>query len=160
MKRLIRLSALALAAGACAAYGAPTQYGGTWCGHAKVTPIVVGPALSAYTSEVWAIETAGSVPKALEGDAVHCVGYTRIEKGKHTGRSACRFTDPQGDWFVGEATRAPGEPNVWTFLAGSGKWKGIQGSGTFKIVSQTKPRAGSLELCLRHSGTFTVPEKK
>lgn len=160
MNKLMCATAVALAAAATAAYPAETEYKGLWCGHTKINMLVSSPELTAYTTETWAIEIPGaSVPKALESATVHCVGYTRVAQGKPTAVSTCRFTDTTGDIFAGEATQVPDKPNAWTFLTGTGKWKGVQGTGTYQYVSRGKPAAdGTVELCLQHSGRYTVPQ--
>jgi len=160
MNKLMCAAAVALAATATAAYPAATEYKGLWCGHAKINMLGSSPELTVYTTETWAIEIPGaSAPKALESATVHCVGHTRVVQGKATAVSTCQFTDTTGDMFTGEATQAPDKPNAWIFLAGTGKWKGVQGTGTFQYVSRSKPAAdGTLQLCLQHSGTYTVPQ--
>jgi hypothetical protein len=47
---------------------------------------------------------------------------------------------------------------LWTFLGGTGKWKGVTGSGTYQHVSSSKPRPdGTGEGCTTHSGKYTLP---
>jgi hypothetical protein len=71
----------------------------------------------------------------------------------------CRFTETTGDTVTGEATVVPDQPNAWTFLAGTGKWKGVQGTGTWQYASRSKPAAdGTVGICLQHSGTYTLPQ--
>jgi len=158
MNKLICASGVALLATASAAFAADTEYKGTWCGHSRATVLVSSPELTVLGSETWAIEIPGSIPKTLESATVRCVGYTRVMQGKATSTSACRFTDSTGDTFTGEAQQVPDKPNVWTFLGGTGKWKGVQGTGTYQFVSRGKPAAdGSSQLCLQHTGTYTLP---
>lgn len=158
MQKLACATAVALALAAGTAVAAEVQYGGMWCGHSKGKVLVAGPELVVVSTETWAIETPGaSRPAALENAAVHCVGYLRIAKGKTWSTSACHFTNAAGDTFTGEAVSKPGEPGRWTFLHGTGKWKGIEGGGTYQVVSRGKPAGGESALCLKHSGTYTVP---
>ena len=143
-RRLACATAVAMALGAGTAFAADIQYGGTWCGHSTATVLVAGPELTVLSTETWAIETPGSSkPEVLENAAVHCVGYLRILNGKSWGKSACHFTNAAGDTLTGEAVSEPDQPGKWTFLAGTGIWKGIQGGGTYKIVSRGKPTKGS-----------------
>jgi len=158
MQKLACAAAVALALAAGAAVAAETQYSGMWCGHSKAKVLVAGPELTVLSTETWAIETPeASKPAALENAAVHCVGCLRIMKGKSWSTAACNFTDSAGDTFTGEAPSKPDAPGTWTFLHGTGKWKGIQGGGTYQIVSRGKPAQGASALCLTHSGTYTVP---
>jgi hypothetical protein len=160
MKELMCAAAVALAATATAAYPADTEYKGLWCGHAKINMLTSSPELTAYTSDVWAVEIPGaSVPKSLESATVRCVAYTHAVQGKVTSRSTCRFTETSGDTVTGEATVVPDQPNAWTFLVGTGKWKGVRGTGTWQYVSRSKPAAdGTVAICLQHWGAYTLPQ--
>lgn len=90
---------------------------------------------------------------------MHCVSYGKVLRGKYSGAGSCTFTDPHGDSFTGAWHAASGEPSVWTFLAGTGKWKGIQGKGIFKVVSNHKRFPdGTAAFCLEHHGTYTLPQ--
>ncbi len=152
------LTALTLVGFVPGTLAAETEYNGTWCGHSKSTLLVASPELTVFAPETWAIEVPGSTPKVLANSAVHCVGYYRIMAGQTTAVNSCRFTDPTGDSFTGEARIEPGKPNVWTFLNGTGKWKGIKGTGSFESLSRTKPRQDGSELCMHHWGAYTLSQ--
>lgn len=156
----LRLARAGLAAAlAVSGTAVAAEYGGQWCGHSKINLLVARPGLVVLSSETWGMETPGaSKPKTWENAAVHCVGYVRIVKGKAWSTAGCNFTDSTGDTFAGEAVSEPDQPGRWTFLGGTGKWKGVQGGGHFKIVSRGKPAKGSTALCLKHSGTYTLPK--
>jgi len=66
--------------------------------------------------------------------------------------------DPDGDFVILETTRTPGETegNV-KFLQGTGKWKGIKGSGKVRAITSGKPiMPGTLQGCGRWTGTFEL----
>jgi hypothetical protein len=89
----------------------------------------------------------------------HCTGNVIIVQGKTTGHGECLWTDSDGDTFLGTFVDEPGRPGVWTFLNGTGKWKGVTGSGTYQYVSSGKPHAdGSNEACVTHNGKYTLPK--
>jgi hypothetical protein len=70
----------------------------------------------------------------------------------------CLWTDSDGDTFIGTYLDEPGKPGTWAFLGGTGKWKGVTGSGTYQHVSSSKPRPdGTGEGCTTHSGKYTLP---
>jgi len=47
---------------------------------------------------------------------------------------------------------------VWTWLAGTGKFKGIQGGGSFKQLFNGKPvEPGTTQGCRRDWGKYTLP---
>lgn len=157
MGKRILIAAFALAAFASAAWAAE-EYGGTFCGHVKRNVLESNADLTVVATETWAIQTPTSTFKPWENATVHCVGYQRILQGKFSGKGSCRWVDSTGDMFIGESEDQPGKPGVWTFLGGTGKWTGIQGSGTYQRIIGSKPAAdGSVEICISHSGKYTLP---
>jgi len=159
MKKPLSIAAVVLVAGCFPAWAAESQYSGTFCGHSKATVLQAGPELTLLTSEAWAIQTPESSFKPWANATVHCVGYRRVIQGKATAIGACRWTDSAGDTFTGEYRDVPGEPGLWTFLGGTGKWQGIQGTGTYKLAGIGKPAPdGSTQYCIDHHGTYTLPQ--
>jgi len=57
-------------------------------------------------------------------------GNVIIMQGKATSHGECLRTDADGDTFIGTFVDEPGKPGAWTFLGGTGKWKGVTGGGT------------------------------
>jgi hypothetical protein len=41
-------------------------------------------------------------PKVFENNTGQCVGYARMMNGKRMAMGSCRWTDPDGDTFIGE----------------------------------------------------------
>ncbi len=80
--------------------------------------------------------------------------------GESTGLGYHKFMDPDGDFVVLETTRAPGETEANVkFLEGTGKWKGIKGSGKVRAITSGKPiTAGTIQGCSRFTGTFELPK--
>ena len=157
MKKPISIAVIALMAAGSPAWAAESQYSGTFCGHAKATVLQASPELTLLMSESWGIQTPESGFKPWANATVHCVGYRRVIQGKATALGACRWTDSTGDTFAGEYRILPDEPSLWTFLGGTGKWKGVQGTGTFKFASMGKPAAdGTTQYCTEHQGSYTL----
>jgi hypothetical protein len=80
--------------------------------------------------------------------------------GQLTGLTYSKFMDPDGDFVIVESTLTPGETesNV-KFLQGTGKWKGIKGSGKGKVITRGKPiTPGTVQQCTRWTGTFELPK--
>ena len=165
MNKLLSLTAvglLSVSAIAFAAQAGETDYTGLMgCGHVKMTMLTTGPEVTTYTDEMWGIVPPGNPVKELQNATFHCVGYNKLMQGQteraHFG--ACYWTDASGDTLLGENVEAPGKPPVWTFLSGTGKWKGIGGSGTYQGVSIGKPGPdGAFEACIAMSGKWTLPK--
>lgn len=159
-KRLIAV-AMAMMAGASAAVAAGTEYGGTACGHTKLTLLQAGPELTVLVSQFWGVQTPSSTFEPWANATLRCVSYRQILQGKVAANGACQWTDAEGDTFTGETREATGQPGQWTFLHGTGKWKGIQGDGTWKVVSSSRPaKDGTVEFCFSHKGMYVLPPKK
>jgi len=160
MKKHIFTVGMALMTFALAAGAAETEYSGTFCSRSRQVEVLQsGPELTASITESWGIQTADSTFEPLKNATVRCIGYAQVRSGKRTSKSTCQWTDAQGDTFTGEAEQVPGKPGAWTFLSGTGKWNGVQGAGTFKVLGVGKRFAdGSVALCLTHSGKYTLPQ--
>jgi hypothetical protein len=161
MKNSTILAAIALCGAAAFAYPAQAgeaEYGGTFCSHSRTTMVQANPDVTAFDLESWGIQTPDSTFKPWANATNHCTGNVIIVQGKATAHGECLWTDSDGDTFIGTFVDEPGKPGVWTFLGGTGKWKGVTGSGTYQYVSSSKPRPdGTGEGCTTHSGKYTLP---
>ncbi len=161
MKSRNILTAFALcgaAALAGPAQAGDTEYGGTFCGHWKSMMVQSSPEVSAFNTEFWGVQTPDSTIKPLANATNHCMENDIFMQGRMSAHGECLWTDADGDTFIGTYTDEPGKPGVWTFLGGTGKWKGVTGGGTYQHVSFSKPRPdGTGEGCTTHSGKYTLP---
>ena len=150
----------ALAAFSVTAWSAEVQYNDSeWCGHAKRNVLVSSPDLAVWAQEAWGIGTAERKSDPFRLFTVRCVSYSQVVKGNSGAQGSCSFTDPDGDTFTGLWTSGTGQPNTWTFVVGTGKWKGIQGDGTWRAEPGKKPFPdGTAAYCVVHSGKYTLPQ--
>ena len=127
------------------------------CSSSKATSLNVGGDVTAIGLENTGIIASGST-KDFENSSAHCVGLFRIVGGKRAGNGMCKFLDPAGNTVLGEfQILGPGEGS-WEFLAGTGKFKGISGSGQWKVYTTAKPSVeGSSQFCERYTGKYTLP---
>ena len=161
MKRHELIAVAAMLAGAALAAQAragQTEYSGTFCARFVTTMIQAGPDITALNMESWGVQTPDSAFKPWANATNHCVGNLLILDGKPTERGQCVWTDSDGDTFIGSFLGEAGKPGSWTFLGGTGKWKGVSGGGVYQHVSSSKPRAdGTGEGCTTHSGRYALP---
>jgi hypothetical protein len=55
---------------------------------------------------------------------------------------------------------AGGNTAIVNLIYGTGKWKGITGSGKFEVISRGKSmELGTFHGCVRDTGTFELPKK-
>lgn len=147
---------VAVAALAPRAWGAETAYDFLACGSAKMTMLEARADFVAFGVESFGI-VATTTTKEWENATQHCVGTVRIVDGKQTGSGLCKWTDPAGNTFVGEWEMTATGQGTWTFLSGTGKYKGIKGAGTFQYVTKAKPIAeGTSQSCRRDKGSYTL----
>ncbi len=156
---ILAVFALSVAAAVVApAHAGETEYGGPFCSHSKATMVQASPDITALNVESWGIQTSDSLFKPCANATNHCAGNVLVVQGKASARGECLWTDSDGDTFIGTFVDEPGKPGAWTFVGGTGKWKGVTGSGTYQYASSSKPRPdGTGEGCTTHSGKYTLP---
>ena len=86
-----------------------------------------------------------------------CVGVVRILQGTATGDGMCEWVDADGDKALGRYTRTGNPGGDWTFINGTGKYAGITGGGTSKLLAQFPTvRKGHFQSCERATGTYEL----
>ena len=100
--------------------------------------------------------------KIFENMSVLDVGVARREGGQSTVYSLTKYMDRDGDYVIMEFTES-GPPErlegTWKMLYGTGKWKGIKGSGKHLHVGGGKPiKPGTGQGYVRNTGTFELPK--
>jgi hypothetical protein len=95
--------------------------------------------------------------KPFDGMAVECIGTYESITGVHKSKGYCIFQDASGDRIYGTDWVAPEGP-AWQYLAGTGKFKGITGSGKVEALStNAQLRPGTMQACRRVTGTYKMP---
>jgi hypothetical protein len=110
------------------------------------------------TLDIRGIARSNHENKIFDNCSFHCEQIWQkmgdeIKRYGHT-----KFMDKDGDYFVVEITG--GQIADVKFIYGTGKWKGITGSGKFESISRGKqmyPSTG--QGCVRNTGTFELPKK-
>lgn len=98
--------------------------------------------------------------KVFDNMTTHCLNSYKVMAGQMSGLSYSKFMDPAGDFVILEVTISPGETEFnFKFLQGTGKWKGIKGSGKVRAITSGKPiTPGTNQVCNRWAGTFELPK--
>jgi hypothetical protein len=130
---------------------------------AKLTMLSEGRELTIMGSEVWGITTGNNENKAFDNMTSYCVAVRKFVAGKpHKSLTYTRFMDNDGDLFIVETSREgteAGPEGTWTFLEGTGKWKGIKGGGKAWFSARGKTQTpGTLQGRVRMTGTFELPK--
>ena len=149
-------AAAALLAAGPAALAADVPYDFVACIHSRQTTLERSADFATYGLETWGT-VATSRTKEWEGASTRCVGYVREMGGAPYGKGTCKWFMPAGDTAVGEFEFDHAGAK-FTWLAGTGKLKGIQGSGSFQFISQA-PAAepGTSQSCRHDWGSYKIP---
>ena len=157
MKPRTRLAAAALVAAGLGAQAAEAPYDFVACTSSKRTMVEANNEVVAFGVELWGV-VASSTTKFWENASTHCVGYLRIVGGKPVGKGVCKWTEAGGDTATGEFEYPVAGAPTWTWLAGTGKLKGIAGGGTFQELFSARPAdPATSQGCRRDWGKFSLP---
>ena len=155
----IRFCSLALLFGTAAAGAAAADvgYDFTVCTTGRRTPLEASGDIVAFGVESWGV-VASSTTRLFEQASTHCVGALRIVGGRPVGKGLCKWALVGGDTGVGEWEYPSGGDPTWTWLAGSGKLKGITGRGSFKeLFSAPVVDPATGQGCRHDWGTLNLP---
>lgn len=157
IRRLAVLAVLSSSAVAPASRAADFAYDFVACTFGRGLPLEANAEVVATGGESWGV-VASSTTKEWENATTRCVGYMHVVGGKPLGRGVCKWVHTTGDTAVGEYEYSATAASRFTWLAGTGRLKGISGGGTFKTVFNGKPvDAGTAQGCRRDWGTYTLP---
>ena len=134
----------------------------TFCGSTTITQTVLeSKDLTITTFEGKGTVRSNPENKAFDNSSYHLLGVSLQMADKVSNFGYSRYMDSDGDFVVQENLRSPDATEAtWKFLYGTGKWKGIKGSGKTTVVTRPKPIAPrTRQGCLRSTGTFELPKK-
>jgi hypothetical protein len=112
---------------------AQTPFDCTQCAFQTLTTLSATEELTVTTGDAKGIILSNPENKVFDNMTTHCLFSTKVMAGQRTGLIYSKFLDPDGDFVILQTTFAPGETEGnFEFLQGTGKWKGIKGSGKFR----------------------------
>jgi len=160
MRIAIWIVVLAMLSSASVSWGGAktVEYKGTHCYTGDTKSIK-------FSKDHWAFsyDLVGTVTprdeRGMEGIlSSHCVGTGVFNTGTITVDVVCEFVDKDGDKKYGKGKRI-GPNGEFTFIAGTGKWEGITGVGTYKPAGKyPKIVPGKFQGCFLTEGSYTLPE--
>ncbi len=128
------------------------------CWSGDVTLLSASEDLVVYSFDMKGVSRSIDESKAFHNWSFQIIGSTKIVSGKYSSQYYGKYLSPEGDVVIGEGDRN-GEEGTWKFISGTGKYKGITGGGTNKIVPNIKPiKKGSTQGCSIATGTFQLPK--
>ena len=140
---------------------AQTPFDCTQCASSTQTVLSATEELTVTVGDAKGIIMSNLENKVFNNMTTQCLSSTKVMAGQRTGLIYSKFMDPDGDFVILQTTLAPGETEGnFQFLQGTGKWKGIKGSGKFRVaILRGKPiTPGTSQLCNRWTGTFELPK--
>lgn len=115
------------------------------------TEIDMGEQGTSSLIEGFGITRNTSGQKLFDRMSVHCIFYEQAKGDQYSETGACTEIDPDGDKI--DLTFQTG---TQTLIGGTGKYKGIAGSGTFSGHPLRSPAAGSHAVELSHTVTWKI----
>ncbi len=110
------------------------------CSSGTFTTLSESRALTIYNIVGKGIAWGLSGDKYFQNMVWQFVAVVREVDGNKGGVGYYKFTDPEGDYFILEATGATVlEGGTWNFIHGIGKWMGVSGQVRGRFIMQGKP---------------------
>ena len=136
---------------------AETPFDLTNCYYGTLTVLYKSKELTILTSDLRGIARSNHENKVFDNCSFHSVQILQIMNGKLKRSGHTKFMDPDGDYFFVEVSG--GKTGAVRFLYGTGKWKGITGTGKFERIARGKAmEPGTFQGCVRNTGTFELPK--
>ena len=136
---------------------AETPYDITNCYYGTLTTLYKSKELTILTSDVRGIARSSHENKVFDNCSFHSVQIIQIMNGKKKRSGHTKFMDPDGDYFFVEVSG--GQNATVKFLYGTGKWKGITGTGKFEHIAHGKSmEPDTFQGCVRNTGSFELPK--
>jgi hypothetical protein len=134
---------------------AETPYDITPCSSGTITMLSQSKELTLLSVDTKGIARSNHENKVFDNCSFHSTQIIQIMNGKWKRSGHSKFMDPDGDYFFVEVS---GEKSaVVKFLYGTGKWKGITGTGKFERLARGKAiEPGTFQGCVRNTGTFEL----
>ena len=132
----------------------------TDCASGTFTLLSDAKEFTVFAFDMKGISRSNLENKVFDNMTFHHAGVTRIVAGKWTVHGYTKYMDPDGDFVIFEINEV-GRPmeGTWEFLYGTGKWKGIKGSGKHSHIAEGRPIVpGTAQSCTRNVGTFELPK--
>ena len=136
---------------------AETPYDITNCYYGTSTALYRSKELTILSVDIKGIARSNHENKVFDNCSFHTVQVLQIMNGKLKRSGYTKFMDLDGDYFFVEISG--GKSATVKFLYGTGKWKGITGTGKFESIARGKPiMPGTYQGCARNTGTFELPK--
>jgi hypothetical protein len=137
---------------------AETPFDFLYCGSQTNTMVSTNKEMTMLAMDGKGIVISNHANKAFDNFTYHFVGIVRVTDGTRTGMGYTKYLDPDGDMIFQEFTMDGTESGV-RLLQGTGKWKGISGTGKSTPLTRGKPiTPDTAQSCRRITGTFELPK--
>jgi hypothetical protein len=137
---------------------AETPFDFMYCGSQTNTMVSTNKEMTIIAMDGKGIVISNHENKVFDNFTYHFVGVVRVTDVKRTGMGYTKYMDPDGDMIFQEFTMDAMESGI-TLLQGTGKWKGITGTGKSVPVTRGKPiTPDTAQSCRRIIGAFEFPK--
>jgi hypothetical protein len=133
---------------------AETPFDFNYCGSSSTMMVSESKELSVFGLNGKGTVFSNHENKSFDNFAYQFVGVVKVVDGKRSGIGYTKYTDPDGDAIVQEFSMAGLESSI-KLIQGSGKWKGINGTGKSGPITDGKPTPPGTT-CRRIVGLFEI----
>lgn len=159
MKRTITGVALGFSVAALTALAAPLPKEGTYdvtaCMTRNVSRVAVGNDKAAAI-EQFGVSMSNPPGGIFDGESVHCVGMMASLNGEPMVNNVCESLDRDGDRRLTYFFAGPDRKVQRRHIAGTGKYDGLETSGTYTSTAYPAIKDGVELFCNRQQGTYKL----
>ena len=132
----------------------------TGCRNSEITLLSKSEEMTVFGLDAKGVDRSNHENKLFDGFSHRCNGTYMIRGDETAGNGFCKYMAPDGDYTLLQWRNSGKQgKGTWEFLEGSGKFKGVKGGGDYQTVLRSKPiTPGSLQYCIRVTGTLELPE--
>ncbi|HSR11798.1 MAG TPA: hypothetical protein VLS90_10170, partial [Thermodesulfobacteriota bacterium] len=133
---------------------AETPFDFNYCGSSTTMMVSEGNELSAFGLNGKGTVSSNHENKVFNNFSYQFVAVVKVVDGKRSGIGYTKYTDPDGDTIVQEFVMSGTESSI-QLIQGSGKWKGINGTGKSVPITDGRPTPPGTT-CRRIVGVFEI----
>ncbi len=101
--------------------------------------------------------SVSNIPGGIfDGESVHCVGMTATLGGKSIANNVCESVDKDGDKRLTHFYSGPDGAIVREPVAGTGKYDGLETTGTYTSWNFPPIKDGTVLFCNHQTGTYKL----
>ena len=137
---------------------AQESFESTVCVSGNANPIHMSKEMMLTSFDLKGMVRSDSNSEFLHNVSEWCIGLFSRVGDKITQRGFCKYTYLNGDINLIEWDGEANGGNI-NFIHGTGKWEGLKGKGTWKMIQRAKSASqDTMQSCRKLIGTYELPK--